>query len=395
MTIHPPVLFLGYASLTVPFAIAMAAMVRRDWDGWVRPALPWVALASVALAAGHHHGRTVGLQGAGLGRLLGLGPGRERLAGAVARERRAAARAARAERRRPPAAHEPVAGGDRLRARALRLVPDAQRRAGGLLGALLRGRGAHRLPAPLPGRGRGRRLRPAPRAAAGRVRARGTHGGRLARDGDAARAARPPRAGRAGGGGHERAAHPARVGPLGQRADLLLRRGERPGGDPARPAHGPRAADPLGTPGGPGAAARGLAAAGAGRRRRRRGRGGGAAGRAAGRDRLRRGLRARGERGGHGPRLPHRLAPRPGRAGARGRRPAPRRGGGLERIRAVGGGGAARGRAPRGPRLPAHLRGDAPRRGRPRPRAHRRGRAGRQLHGHAVHHLERVEPRLP
>lgn len=52
MTIHPPVLFLGYAALTVPFAIGLAALARRDWDGWVRPALPWVALAAVTLAAG-------------------------------------------------------------------------------------------------------------------------------------------------------------------------------------------------------------------------------------------------------------------------------------------------------------------------------------------------------
>ncbi len=52
MTIHPPVLFLGYAALAVPFALALAAMVRRDWDGWVRPALPWVAFGAVTLAAG-------------------------------------------------------------------------------------------------------------------------------------------------------------------------------------------------------------------------------------------------------------------------------------------------------------------------------------------------------
>jgi cytochrome c-type biogenesis protein CcmF len=52
MTIHPPVLFLGYAALTVPFALAMAALARRDRDGWVRPALPWTAFAAVALGTG-------------------------------------------------------------------------------------------------------------------------------------------------------------------------------------------------------------------------------------------------------------------------------------------------------------------------------------------------------
>ena len=52
MTIHPPVLFLGFSSLAVPFAIAMAAMVKRDWDGWVKVALPWVVLSTAVLATG-------------------------------------------------------------------------------------------------------------------------------------------------------------------------------------------------------------------------------------------------------------------------------------------------------------------------------------------------------
>ena len=52
MTIHPPVLFLGFSSLAVPFAIAMAAMAKRDWDGWVKLALPWVVLSTAVLATG-------------------------------------------------------------------------------------------------------------------------------------------------------------------------------------------------------------------------------------------------------------------------------------------------------------------------------------------------------
>jgi cytochrome c-type biogenesis protein CcmF len=36
----------------VPFALAMAAMVKRDWDGWVKPVLPWVALSTAMLATG-------------------------------------------------------------------------------------------------------------------------------------------------------------------------------------------------------------------------------------------------------------------------------------------------------------------------------------------------------
>src|SRR5258706_9970958 len=52
MTIHPPVLFTGFSSLAVPFAIAMAALVKRDYDGWVKVVLPWVLLSTGVLATG-------------------------------------------------------------------------------------------------------------------------------------------------------------------------------------------------------------------------------------------------------------------------------------------------------------------------------------------------------
>ncbi|MFN8298592.1 MAG: cytochrome c biogenesis protein CcsA [Chitinophagales bacterium] len=48
MTIHPPVLFLGFASVTFPFAFAVASLLRRDWDGWIKSVMPW-ALFSVAV----------------------------------------------------------------------------------------------------------------------------------------------------------------------------------------------------------------------------------------------------------------------------------------------------------------------------------------------------------
>jgi len=41
MVIHPPILFTGYALLAVPFAFAIAGLWRRDYDGWVRGAMPW------------------------------------------------------------------------------------------------------------------------------------------------------------------------------------------------------------------------------------------------------------------------------------------------------------------------------------------------------------------
>ena len=52
MAIHPPVVFLGYAAFTIPFAFAMAALWRRDYDQWIKPGLPWALFAFVSLGAG-------------------------------------------------------------------------------------------------------------------------------------------------------------------------------------------------------------------------------------------------------------------------------------------------------------------------------------------------------
>lgn len=52
MTIHPPVLFLGFASVSFPFAIALASLLRADATGWVRHALPWTLFAIASLGTG-------------------------------------------------------------------------------------------------------------------------------------------------------------------------------------------------------------------------------------------------------------------------------------------------------------------------------------------------------
>jgi len=52
MTIHPPTLFLGYASLIVPFALAMATLVHRDDKAWLASAPPFVLLSTVILGTG-------------------------------------------------------------------------------------------------------------------------------------------------------------------------------------------------------------------------------------------------------------------------------------------------------------------------------------------------------
>lgn len=52
MTIHPPVLFLGFASTIIPFAYAIAGMWTRDYTGWVKPVLPWASFSTMILGVG-------------------------------------------------------------------------------------------------------------------------------------------------------------------------------------------------------------------------------------------------------------------------------------------------------------------------------------------------------
>jgi cytochrome c-type biogenesis protein CcmF len=52
MVIHPPVLFLGFASLLIPFAYAVSSFLNKDYSGWVKPALSWVLFGMVILGIG-------------------------------------------------------------------------------------------------------------------------------------------------------------------------------------------------------------------------------------------------------------------------------------------------------------------------------------------------------
>lgn len=52
MTIHPPTLFLGFASTVVPFAFAMAGLWVRDHRGWLAPVLPWALFSGAILGTG-------------------------------------------------------------------------------------------------------------------------------------------------------------------------------------------------------------------------------------------------------------------------------------------------------------------------------------------------------
>ena len=52
MVIHPPVLFLGFASTLIPFAFAVAALWKKDYTDWVPVALPYTLFACGVLAIG-------------------------------------------------------------------------------------------------------------------------------------------------------------------------------------------------------------------------------------------------------------------------------------------------------------------------------------------------------
>ena len=53
MLIHPPVVFLGYALWTVPFALAVVALVSGRLEGdWIRQARPWALSAWTVLGVG-------------------------------------------------------------------------------------------------------------------------------------------------------------------------------------------------------------------------------------------------------------------------------------------------------------------------------------------------------
>jgi len=53
MLIHPPVIFLGYALWTVPFALAVAALLSRRLDAqWVGQSRPWALVAWTVLGGG-------------------------------------------------------------------------------------------------------------------------------------------------------------------------------------------------------------------------------------------------------------------------------------------------------------------------------------------------------
>ncbi len=52
MTIHPPTLFLGFASTIVPFAYAISGLWLREHKAWLQPALKWSLFSGAILGTG-------------------------------------------------------------------------------------------------------------------------------------------------------------------------------------------------------------------------------------------------------------------------------------------------------------------------------------------------------
>jgi cytochrome c-type biogenesis protein CcmF len=53
MTIHPPMLYLGYTGITIPFAFAVAALISGRLDsGWIHAIRKWTILAWLFLSVG-------------------------------------------------------------------------------------------------------------------------------------------------------------------------------------------------------------------------------------------------------------------------------------------------------------------------------------------------------
>jgi cytochrome c-type biogenesis protein CcmF len=52
MVIHPPTLFLGFATTLIPFSFAMAGLWTKKLNEWLRPALPWALFSALVLGVG-------------------------------------------------------------------------------------------------------------------------------------------------------------------------------------------------------------------------------------------------------------------------------------------------------------------------------------------------------
>ncbi len=52
MVIHPPTLFLGFASTIVPFAYVISALINKSYHNWIQPGLKWSLFSAMILGTG-------------------------------------------------------------------------------------------------------------------------------------------------------------------------------------------------------------------------------------------------------------------------------------------------------------------------------------------------------
>ena len=84
MVIHPPMLYLGYVGFTVPFAFAMGSLItKQPGDAWIHTTRRWTLVTWLFQSTGILLGQGWAYAVLGLGRILGLGSGGERVAAAL------------------------------------------------------------------------------------------------------------------------------------------------------------------------------------------------------------------------------------------------------------------------------------------------------------------------
>src|SRR5438067_7525783 len=52
MVIHPPVLFMGFASTIIPFAFAIGGLWTKKFSEWTKAALPWALFSAAVFSTG-------------------------------------------------------------------------------------------------------------------------------------------------------------------------------------------------------------------------------------------------------------------------------------------------------------------------------------------------------
>ena len=52
MVIHPQILFMGFSSMAVPYAMALGGLWKRDYHSWIRVATPWAVFGAMVLGTG-------------------------------------------------------------------------------------------------------------------------------------------------------------------------------------------------------------------------------------------------------------------------------------------------------------------------------------------------------